>query len=132
MANEPELAHALAASVQQRIAVGERAGQKGRRIGAGFGYEGEHPTLMGTRCASIHGFSLPANTQVAAPRLDQLERLIRSTARGAVALERLEQDATGDLVDTFTHPWSDGTTGSTLSPLELLEKLAALVPRHTH
>ena len=49
-----------------------------------------------------------------------------------MALERLEQDANGDLVDTFTHPWSDGTTGSTLSPLELLEKLAALVPRHTH
>ncbi len=26
------------------------------------------------------------------------------------------------------HPWSDGTTGIKLSPLELLEKLAALVP----
>ena len=31
-------------------------------------------------------------------------------------------------VSTFTHPWSDGTTGIRLSPLELLEKLAALVP----
>jgi hypothetical protein len=30
-------------------------------------------------------------------------------------------------------PWSDGTTGITLSPLELLEKLAALVPLpHVH
>ncbi len=28
----------------------------------------------------------------------------------------------------FHRPWSDGTTGITLSPLELLEKLAALVP----
>ncbi len=28
----------------------------------------------------------------------------------------------------FTRPWSDGTTGIKLSPLELLEKLAALVP----
>ena len=28
----------------------------------------------------------------------------------------------------YTHPWSDDTTGITLSPLELLEKLAALVP----
>jgi hypothetical protein len=34
----------------------------------------------------------------------------------------------GDLVYTFTRPWSDGTTGITLSPLDLLEKLAALVP----
>src|SRR5262249_54035058 len=36
-------------------------------------------------------------------------------------------------VYTFTHPWSDGTTGIRLSPLELLEKLAALVPLpHVH
>ena len=37
----PELARTMAASVQQRIAFGERAGQKVRRIGSGFGYEGE-------------------------------------------------------------------------------------------
>src|SRR5881409_1476231 len=47
---------------------------------------------------------------------------------GAVSLERLAQDANGDLVYTFTHPWSDGTTGIRLSPVALLEKLAALVP----
>ena len=52
----------------------------------------------------------------------------RTAARGAVSLERLTQDANGELVYTFTHPWSDGTTGIRLSPLELLEKLAALVP----
>jgi hypothetical protein len=99
-----------------------------RRIGSGFGYEGEHPALTGPRCASINGFSLHANTQVPAHRRDQLERLLRYMARGAVALERLAEDAHGDLVYTFTKPWSDGTTGITLSPLELLEKLAAIVP----
>ena len=52
----PELARTLAASVQQRIAFGERAGQQVRRIGAGFGHEGETPTLTGPRCASVHGF----------------------------------------------------------------------------
>jgi hypothetical protein len=76
----------------------------------------------------VHGFSLHANVSVPAHRRDQLERLIRSTARGAVSLERLEADANGDLLFTFTRPWSDGTTGIKLSPLELLEKLAALVP----
>src|SRR5207253_10990510 len=125
---EPELARTMAAAVQQRIASGERAGQPVRRIGAGFGAEGEAPRLTGPRCASVHGFSLHANTAVPAHRRDQLERLIRYTARGAVALERLQEDANGDLVYTFTKPWSDGTTGITLSPLELLEKLAALVP----
>jgi hypothetical protein len=50
-----------------------------------------------------------------------------------VSLECLQEDANGEMVYTFTHPWSDGTTGTTLSPLELLEKLAALVPLpHVH
>ena len=93
----PELARTLAASVQQRIAFGERAGQKVRRIGSGFGYEGEVPTLTGPHCASVHGFSLHANTQIPAHRRDQLERLIRYTARGAVSLERLQVEADGDL-----------------------------------
>src|SRR5262245_9761672 len=124
----PELARTLAASVQQRLACGERAGQQVWCLGAGFGHVGEAPTLTGPRCASMQGFSLHANTQVPAHRRDQLERLMRYTARGAVALERLTQDANGDLIYTFTHPWSDGTTGIRLSPMELLEKLAALVP----
>jgi Putative transposase len=81
----------------------------------------------------VQGFFLHANTQVPAHWRDQLERLIRYTARGTVSLERLQEDANGDLLDTFTHPWSDGTTGIRLSPLELLEKLAALVPLlHVH
>jgi hypothetical protein len=126
--DEPELARTMAASVTQRLAFGERAGQHVRRIGSGFSDEGERPALTGPRCASVKGFSLHANTQVPAHRRDQLERLIRYTARGAVALERLAEDAHGDLVYTFIKPWSDGTTGITLSPLELLEKLAALVP----
>ena len=124
----PALARTMAASIQQRIACGERAGQPVRRSGSGFGHEGEAPRLTGSRCARVHGFSLHANTAIPAHRRDQLERLIRSTARGAVSLERLEQDVNGDLVYTFTHPWSDGTTGMRLSPLELLEKLAALIP----
>ena len=101
--DEPELACTMAASVKQRIACGERAGQNVRRIGSGFGYEGERPALMGPRCASVNGFSLHANTQVPAHRRDQLERLIRYTARGAVSLERLGEDANGDLVYTCTN-----------------------------
>lgn len=126
--NEPELARAMAASVAQRIACGGRSGQKVRRIGSGFGNEGERSELTGPRCASVNGFSLHANTHIPAHRRDQLERLIRYTARGAVSLERLEQDANGDLVYRFTKPWADGTTGIRLSPLELLEKLSTLVP----
>ena len=111
-----------------RSAHQEKRGQKVRRIGSGFGYEGERPECKGPRCASVNGFSLHANTAIPAHRRDQLERLIRYTGRSAVSLERLEEDANGDLMYAFTRPWSDGTTGIKLSPLELLEKLAALVP----
>jgi hypothetical protein len=45
--------------------------------------------LTGPRCASVQGISLHVNTQVPAHRRDQLERLMRSMARGALALERL-------------------------------------------
>ncbi len=76
----------------------------------------------------MNGFSLHANTEMPAHRLDQLERLIRYTARGAVSLERLEEDANGDRMYALNRPWSNGTTSIKLSPLELLEKLAALVP----
>ena len=53
---------------------------------------------------------------------------MRSTARGAVSLERLTVNADGDRLYTFTHPWSDGTTGITRSPRAWLEQRAALVP----
>jgi hypothetical protein len=57
-----------------------------------------------------------------------LDSPLQSTARGAVTLERLAEDATGDLVYTCARPWFDGTTGITLSPLALLEKLASVRP----
>ena len=98
--NEPELARTMAASVKQRIAFGERAGERARRIGSGFGYEGERPALTGPCCASVNGFSLHATTGIPAHRRDQLERLIRYTGRGAVSLERLAQsDAARSLHD---------------------------------
>src|SRR5262249_9801562 len=112
----PAPAPTPAASVTPRIALGEPQGPKGRRSGAGFGHAGETPRLTGPRCASVQGFSLHANTQIPAHRRDALERLIRSTARGAVSLERLQEDANGALLSTCTHPWSDGTTGITRSP----------------
>jgi hypothetical protein len=66
--NEPELARTLAASVKQRIAFGQRAGEKVRRIDSGFASEGEGPELKGSRCASVNGFSLHANTEIPALR----------------------------------------------------------------
>ena len=124
----PSSARPRAASVQQRLALGERAGPQVRRIGARVGAEGEAPTLPGTRWARGHGFALHANPQILAHHRAQLERLRRETARGAVSLERLIQATNGALVYPFPHPWADGPTGRRRSPVALLETLAALGP----
>jgi hypothetical protein len=85
---EPALARTLAALVPQRLACGARAGPQGRRIGSGCGDAGARPPLTGTRCASVNGLSLPATPAMPAHRRDPRARRLRSTARGAVALER--------------------------------------------
>jgi hypothetical protein len=65
---------------------------------------------------------------VRAHRRDQLERLCRYLLRPPLALERLTESSGGQLLYQFRRPWSDGSTALLLDPLELLERLAVLVP----
>ena len=130
--DEPEHALAMAASVKQRIAFGERKGQKVRTIKrlihSAFGYEEDEVITTGTRCVAVNGFSLHAATRIKKGRRQALEQLIRYTARGPFSHKRLSQEADGDLRYTLKTPWHDGTVAIKLSPEELIEKLAALVP----
>ena len=61
-------------------------------------------------------------------RRQRLERLCRYVARPPVATERLTRLSNGRLMYELRHPWRDGTTHVAFLPLELIEKLAALVP----
>jgi len=54
--------------------------------------------------------------------------LLRYCARPPFALERLEQLGHAQLVYRFPKPQPDGRTELHLSPLELIERLAALIP----
>ncbi len=47
----------------------------------------------------------------------------------AVAEGRLSQNLDGDVIYKFKKPWDDGTTAIKMTPVELMEKLSALVPR---
>jgi hypothetical protein len=49
--------------------------------------------------------------------------------RPAIANERLSRSADGDVILQLKTPWRDGTSHLKLSPLEFLQRLAALVPR---
>jgi hypothetical protein len=126
--DHPAMAEAMAASIQSKIAFGERAGDKVRRVGPGFGYEEETPLVKGTLVATINGFNLHAKVGVAAHARDRLLQLIKYVTRPPVSNERLSRKENGDLLYELKTPWSDGATAILLSPEELCEKMAALVP----
>jgi len=81
------------------------------------------------RCADAHGFSLHAGVRCGEHQRQELERLCRTITRPAIANERLKQDGAGNVVLQLKSPWRDGTTHIVMSPLEFMQRLAALVPR---
>ena len=112
------------ASVRGIVATGERAGQRLRRV--------LRDPATGVRqsplCFASRGFSLYAATRIAAENRQGLEQLCRYVARPALAAGRLRIIDADQLTFALKTPWSNGTTHLVLSPHELLEKLAALVP----
>jgi len=81
------------------------------------------------------GFSLDAEVRIAARDRAGLERLLRYCARPPFALERLDRIDDQRVVYRLPHPKPDGTKVLSLTPLELIDRLAALIPpprRHRH
>jgi hypothetical protein len=120
----PEL---QAASVQSRIAMGERKGQKVRRLGI-LEFADFEASLKGPLCAVTQGFSLHAAVYCAPGERDKLEKLCRYIARPAVAEDRLSMRPSGDIILRLKTPYSDGTSHLLFSGLEFVEKLASLIP----
>ena len=83
-ADHESLAQAAASSIAGRIAFGPNAGKKVTRIGSGFGYMEEVPLANGTRCFSLNGFSLHANTHIKTMQRDRLYKLVEYLARGPI------------------------------------------------
>jgi hypothetical protein len=125
--DDPWLAGLYAAAVSGRTAYGPNAGRRATRVGDQIDPDSMDFTLS-PRCASVAGFSLHANVAVHAEDRDRLERLARYCARPPIAVERLERLSHDRLLYRFKRPWRDGTTHIVMEPLELLEKLSALVP----
>jgi hypothetical protein len=125
---EPLLARISAASVQgQCAATGKRDERVGRRHGA-------RPDFSpGPLCAEVDGFTLHANTLIAADDREALERLCRYTARPPIASERLSFTDDERVLYELRRPWRDGTRAIAFEPIAFIERLAALVPRpHSH
>ena len=125
--DQPWLAGLYAASVSGKTAFGPNAGRRVTRMGDQIDPE-SMDALASKRCANVSGFSLHANVSVPAGDRQRLERLARYCARPPIAMERLEPLADGRLLYRFKRPWRDGTTHVVFEPLELLEKLVAIIP----
>ena len=115
-----------AASCTYRIAFGPRAGQKVLTLGT---VAGRDEKTTPARCAAAHGFSLHAGVRCGAHQRKELERLCRYITRPAIANERLKRNGAGDVVLQLKSADRDGTTHIKMSPLEFMQRLAALVPR---
>ena len=117
---------ALLRRIGYRIALGPRAGQKVLSLRTGPDRDEKTTTAL---CAEAHGFSLHAGVRCSAHQRKRLERLCRYITRPAIANERLKRDGAGNVVLQLKSPWRDGTTHIRMSPLEFMQRLAALVPR---
>ena len=124
---QPPLHAVYAASVRQQVATGPRAGQGVLRLRRAV--ETPSSRRKRPRHARLGGFDLHADTQVQAKNRSRLERLCRYFLRPAIAEDRLSYASDGRVRVRLKTPWSDGTHHIVLEPQELLEKLAALIPR---
>jgi transposase-like protein len=86
-------------------------------------------TSRGPCQAQLEAFDLHANITVAADDRAGVERLCRYVLRPPVAQDRLSLTPDGLVLLTLKAEWHDGTTHLLFTPVELLEKLAALTPR---
>ena len=112
------------ASVSGRVATGERAGGRARRVTRLGGKEVE----LGPRCAVYEGYNLHANVSLGARERGALERLCRYILRPPLAVKRLERLPDGRVRLGMKRIWSDGTAAVEFSAQEFTERLAALVP----
>ena len=115
-----------AAAITYRVAFGPRAGQKVLTLRGAMARFGLARELL---CSDIDGFSLHAAVRVDAHERKRLEQLCRYITRPALADERVQLNDAGQVELKLKTPWRDGTTHLVMSPLEFIQRLAALVPR---
>jgi hypothetical protein len=127
---EPWLAELYMDGVANRIRTGPRSGQRTSMADANKGpVTDQEPPPAVLRCANYQGFSVHANVAVRASDRKRLESLCKYAARPPLAHERLQETSGGRLVYRMKTPWRSGQTHVVMERIELIEKLAALVPR---
>lgn len=123
---EDVLSRLQASSITYRFATGPSKGKKA--IVLKTLTDGDHNSKAGLVAKSSE-FSLHAGVACHASEREKLEKICRYIARPAVSEERLSTNVRGEVIYRFKKPWDDGTAAIKLTPMEFMERLAALVPR---
>jgi len=125
--SQPLLAELYGASISGIVAVGPRAGARLSRVGDAVEVE-DLPAASGRSCAVVSGFSVHAGVGISARNRLRLEHLFRYAGRPPLATERLTALPDGRLLYRLKRRWRDGTSHIIFEPLDLVARLAALVP----
>jgi hypothetical protein len=126
LSDDDSLAKLQAGAISYRFAFGPNKGKKALTLKTVP--EQDHNSDHGL-VAKNSGFSLHAGVAMPGTAREKIEKLCRYIARPAIALERLKLTAGGQVVYSLKKPYSDGTTHIVMTQLELLEKIAAIIPR---
>ena len=114
----------LAGAARGVTTIGPLAGRRLRRL-VGEPPERAHHPPDSCRAA---GFDLHVGRRICGADGERMERLSRCALRGPVVTERLTELKDGRLKYEFGHSWRDGTRAVLFEPLELIERLVALIP----
>ena len=120
--DQPVLASCYSAAAEGKVLLGDRAGQRTARLVRPEDARADEPAAV------LAGFNVHAKVAIPAGDRDRLERLCRYLARPPIAQDRLTALADARLRYELKKPWRDGTYAIVLEPLELLTRLAAMVP----
>jgi hypothetical protein len=123
--NENAFDHIQGSSISYRIAVGKNKGQRALTLKTVSNKEKKQSPFL----AKSSGFSLHAGVACKGGERKKLERICRYISRASLSEERLSQNAKGQVVYKLKNAYDNGTTHIVLEPLDLLARLASLVPR---
>ena len=126
LSDDDSFAKLQAGAISYRFTFGPNKGKKALTLKTVP--ERDHNSEHGL-VAKNSGFSLHAGVAMPGTEREKIEKLCRYIARPAIALERLKLTASGQVIYSLKKPYSDGTAHIVMEPLELLEKIAAIIPR---
>jgi len=129
----PALSACYEGAVTQRVALGPMKGRPVMKLGASLARHlasaRERVERGGPLCARVDGFDLHGRVAFGAGDRTRLEELVRYCARPPLANDRLTKREDGRYLLRLKAAWRNGTTHLCFEPVELMERLAAQIPK---